>query len=128
MYFTSYDDANVFAKLSIELIRKYQHKIHRLSVLNDKYTEEGNFASAIDFLSEIIFNPDVKDDAFNKEKLEIVKSTAKSALNSIKEDASNYSLIRMAEIFGEGEPISYRMMGYLEDLDKITGKSLYDFY
>ena len=36
MYFTSYDDANVFAKLSIELIRKYQHKIHRLSVLNDK--------------------------------------------------------------------------------------------
>ena len=36
MYFTSYDDANVFAKLSIDLIRKYQHKIHRLSVSKDK--------------------------------------------------------------------------------------------
>ena len=99
-----------------------------LSVLNDKYTEEGNFASAIDFLSEIIFNPDVKDDAFNKEKLEIVKSTAKSALNSIKEDASNYSLIRMAEVFGKGEPISYRMTGYIEDLDKIDGSNLYQYY
>lgn len=99
-----------------------------LSVLNDKYTEEGNFASAIDFLSEIIFDPDVKNDAFNKEKLEIVKSAAKSALNSIKEDASNYSLIRMAEVFGTGEPISYRMTGYIEDLDKIDGSNLYQYY
>lgn len=99
-----------------------------LTVLNDKYTEDGNFASSLEFLSEIMFNPDVEDGKFNEEKLNIVKSTCRSALNSIKEDASNYSLIRMAEAFGEGEPISYRMMGYLEDLDNITGTSLYEFY
>ena len=99
-----------------------------LTVLNDKYTEDGNFASSLEFLGEIIFNPDVDDGKFNEEKLDIVKSTCRSALNSIKEDASNYSLIRMAEAFGEGEPISYRMMGYLEDLDNITGTSLYEFY
>lgn len=99
-----------------------------LTVLNDKYTEDGNFASSLEFLSEIMFNPDVEDGKFNEEKLDIVKSTCRSALNSIKEDASNYSLIRMAEAFGEGEPISYRMMGYLEDLDNITGTSLYEFY
>lgn len=99
-----------------------------LTVLNDKYTEEGNFASSLEFLSEIVFNPDVENGQFNEEKLDIVKSTCRSALNSIKEDASNYSLIRMAEEFGKGEPISYRMIGYLEDLDDITGKSLYEFY
>lgn len=99
-----------------------------LTVLNDKYTEDGNFASSLEFLGEIIFNPDVEDGKFNEKKLDIVKSTCRSALNSIKEDASNYSLIRMAEAFGEGEPISYRMMGYLEDLDNITGTSLYEFY
>lgn len=99
-----------------------------LTVLNDKYTEDGNFASSLEFLSEIMFNPDVEDGKFNEKKLDIVKSTCRSALNSIKEDASNYSLIRMAEAFGEGEPISYRMMGYLEDLDNITGTSLYEFY
>ena len=99
-----------------------------LTVLNDKYTEEGNFASSLEFLSEIVFNPDVETGQFNEEKLDIVKSTCRSALNSIKEDASNYSLIRMAEEFGKGEPISYRMIGYLEDLDDITGKSLYEFY
>lgn len=99
-----------------------------LTVLNDKYTEDGNFASSLEFLSEIMFNPDVENGKFNEEKLDIVKSTCRSALNSIKEDASNYSLVRMAETFGEGEPISYRMMGYLEDLDDITGTSLYEFY
>ena len=99
-----------------------------LTVLNDKYTEDGNFASSLEFLGEIIFNPDVEDGKFNEEKLDIVKSTCRSALNSIKEDASNYSLMRMAEAFGDGEPISYRMMGYLEDLDNITGTSLYEFY
>ena len=99
-----------------------------LTVLNDKYTEEGNFASSLEFLSEIVFNPDVENGQFNEEKLDIVKSACRSALNSIKEDASNYSLIRMAEEFGKGEPISYRMIGYLEDLDDITGKSLYEFY
>lgn len=99
-----------------------------LTVLNDKYTEDGNFASSLEFLSEIVFNPDVENGQFNEEKLDIVKSACRSALNSIKEDASNYSLIRMAEAFGEGEPISYRMMGYLEDLDNITGTSLYEFY
>lgn len=99
-----------------------------LTVLNDKYTEDGNFASSLEFLSEIMFNPDVENGKFNEEKLDIVKSTCRSALNSIKEDASNYSLVRMAEAFGEGEPISYRMMGYLEDLDDITGTSLYEFY
>lgn len=99
-----------------------------LTVLNDKYTEEGNFASSLEFLSEIVFNPDVENGQFNEEKLDIVKSACRSALNSIKEDASNYSLIRMAEEFGKGEPISYRMIGYLEDLDDITGTSLYEFY
>lgn len=99
-----------------------------LSLLNDKYTEKGNFASGLEFLSEIIFNPDVNDNSFNDEKLEIVKSNARSALESIKENASNYSLIRMAEVFSKNEPISYRMSGYVDDLDKINTNNLYEYY
>ena len=34
--FITNDDANVLTKLSISLIEKYQHKVHRLSVSNDK--------------------------------------------------------------------------------------------
>ena len=99
-----------------------------LQTLNDKYTEENNFEESIKFLHEIIFNPDVEEEKFKEDKLELVKSNAKLALNSIKEDAANYSLIRMSEAYDKTSPISYRMTGYLEDLDKITEENLYEYY
>ena len=99
-----------------------------LNCLMDKYTEDGNFNGAVKFLGDIIFNPDVCDNSFNKEKIDIVKSNCRSALNSIKEDSSNYSLIRMFEEFDNDSPCSYRLAGYLDDLDSINGKELYDYY
>ena len=99
-----------------------------LQTLNDKYTEENNFEESIKFLHEIIFNPDVEEERFKEDKLELVKSNATLALNSIKEDAANYSLIRMSEAYDKTSPISYRMTGYLEDLDKITEENLYEYY
>ena len=66
-----------------------------LSILNDKYTEDGNFKDSIEFLSEVIFNPDVCDDKFRDENFDIVKTTCRSALESIKENTSNYSLVKM---------------------------------
>lgn len=99
-----------------------------MTVLNDKYTEPGNFREAVKFLNEIVFNPDVEDGEFNEEKLDIVKTACRSALNSIKENTSNYSLVKMFELFDSKAPSSYRMMGYIEDLDKINGKNLYEHY
>lgn len=98
-----------------------------LSLLNDKYTEEGNFEAGLEFLSEIIFNPDVKNNKFNSKQLDVVKTNCRSALNSIKEDASNYSVIRMFEEL-DNSASSYRMNGYLEDLDNIDVDNLYSYY
>ena len=99
-----------------------------LNCLNDKYTEEGNFKKAVEFLSEIIFNPDVKNKKFNKDKIDIVKNNCCSTLNSLKEDSSNYSLIRMFEEFDGEAACSYRLAGYLEDLDNINESNLYEYY
>ena len=99
-----------------------------LQVLMDKYTEEGNLAKAFEFFSEILFNPDVSDKAFKKDKLEIAKNNSLVALNSITENATGYSLTRMAEAYDSNSPISYRMVGYPEDLDMITEKNLYEAY
>ncbi len=99
-----------------------------LQVLNDKYTENGNMEDSIKFLSEIIFNPDISDNKFKRERLDIVKNNATVALNSLKEDTSSYSLIRLAEAFDKNSPVSFRMTGYLEDLDKINEENLYSYY
>lgn len=98
-----------------------------LSSLHDKYTEIGNLKKAIQFFSDIIFNPDVENNKFNKEKLDIVKSFTRNSLNSLKEDSSLYSLIRMFESLDD-LPSSYRMMGYLEDLEKINEEDLFKYY
>ena len=99
-----------------------------LNCLNDKYTEKGNFNEAVRFLGEVIFNPDVNDNKFNKEKIDIVKTNCRSTLNSIKEDSANYSLVRMFEEFDSEAACSYRLAGYLEDLDNINESNLYDYY
>ena len=99
-----------------------------LSVLHDKYTEEGNFKRALEFLNEIVFHPDVLNQKFSLEKLEIVKATTKSHLSSLKEDGASYSLLRLFETMDKKRVSSYRMVGYLEDLEKITPESLYQYY
>lgn len=99
-----------------------------LSTLNDKYTEEGNLKEGITFLSELILHPKVTDNRFCEEDLEIVKRQATVALERIKEDPANYSLIRMFENMDKNSPISYRPMGYIEDLEKIDTSNLYIYY
>ena len=99
-----------------------------LQSLNDEYTEKGNFEASLEFLSEIIFNPDITNKRFNEEKLSIVKNNTAVALNSIKEDAAGYSLIRMTEAYDKDSPISYRMLGYESDLENITTENLYNTY
>lgn len=106
----------------------YNNMNFYLSSLNDKYTETDNFKNALEFFSEIIFNPDINNNKFNKEKLDIVKTACKNTLLSIKEDTTNYSLIRLFETMDKNRPSSYRMVGYLEDLEKINEDNLYTYY
>ena len=99
-----------------------------LQVLHDKYTEEGNLEKSLEFLSEIIYNPDINESGFQKDKLDLAKYNMVVSLSTIKEDASNYSLIRMSEAYDKESPVAYRMTGYLEDLENITEENLYESY
>ena len=99
-----------------------------MEVLNDKFTEEDNVEKAIAFFSEIIFFPDCENKSFQKDKLELVKKNTKIALESIKEEPSNYAMIRMNEVFQPNSKLSYRMMGYIDGLDNITEKNVYSSY
>lgn len=99
-----------------------------LRVLMDKYTEENNLEKSIEFLSEVIFNPDIENNAFMDERLELVKHNALIAINSIKESPTSYSLLKMYEAYDKDNPVSYSILGYVPDLEKIDSKDLYDTY
>ncbi len=99
-----------------------------LSILNDKYTEEGNFKQGLDFLYDLIYEPNIKDNGFDDEQLQIILKSAKTSLESLKEDSNYYSLIRLFEVMDSDRPSSYRLAGYLEDIEKIDAKNLYKYY
>lgn len=99
-----------------------------LKVLHDKYTEKGNFEKSLDLLDSLIFNPKVTAKAFDETDFNTVYEEYKADLNSLVENKMTYALIKGLEATDNKSVISYRGIGYLEDLEKITKENLYDYY
>lgn len=106
----------------------YYNTEFSLNFLEEKYSEEGMFEKSIEFLSDIIFNPNVDNNEFDSTSFDIIKENTKKKIESIKENTSKYSMIRLFENMDKNKPYSYHSFGYLEDLDKITTKNLYQYY
>ena len=98
-----------------------------LRVLHDKYTEEGNFKKNLELLNSVILNPKVDNNSFNEKEFSIVYEEYKADLNTLVEDKMTYALIRGMESTSSNVT-SYRSIGYLEDLEKITEQNLYAYY
>lgn len=109
-------------------IGNYLDTSFSLKVLNNKYTEDGNFEKSLDLLNSIIFNPKVSNNAFDEEFFNTVYEEYKADLNSLIEDKMTYALIRGLEETDNNSVISYRGIGYIEDLEKITKENLYSYY
>jgi len=99
-----------------------------LSFLNEKYTESGMMEQSIKLLNEVIFNPNVENNLFDKDSFKIIKKNTEVILASQKDNPARYSMIRMLEIMANEEPYSYRECGYIDDLNKINVENLYDYY
>lgn len=99
-----------------------------LKVLHDKYTEKGNFEKSLDLLDSLIFNPKVTNKAFDETDFNTVYEEYKADLNSLVENKMAYALIKGLEATNDKSVISYRSIGYLDDLEKITRENLYSYY
>lgn len=98
-----------------------------LTMLNENYTEKGMYEKSLTFLFDILFNPNVNNGAFDSKSFNIIKNIYTSQLKSIKDDPRKYSLIRMLEEMDNKASFSFRD-GYLEDIEKIDEKKLYEYY
>lgn len=99
-----------------------------MRVLNDKYSEKGLFEDAVDFLHEVIFSPNVSNDAFDKEGFKVINNHIKSQIERLKENQRNYAQLKLLELFDSNSPFSYNIRGDLDTLNKITPNNLYDYY
>ena len=99
-----------------------------IKFLNEYYSDENLLNDAIEFLFELIFNPNVKDGKFDTKTFNQIKDRMNLILDSKKENIQKYTLNRSLELMDINDPISFNLWGYKEDLDKITEESLYEYY
>ena len=102
-----------------------------IETVNDTFlpkTNENILKTAIQNLLEIIFNPYTENDAFKKEYLDQEKNNIKQRIEGKKDNKAIYSLERCIQEMYQNEPFGLYKFGYIEDLEKINEKNLYEYY
>ena len=97
-----------------------------MTSLIDKYTEPGNMKRVIDTFCEIVFNPFVKNNKFDKETFDIIIKSKRTELNEIKEESSSYAEYLTYKSMNQNKPYTY--LPEIKYLDEITPESLYEEY
>ena len=118
--------ASVFS--NVDRLGKMFNVDFNMRVLNDKYTEDGLLKQAVDFLYEVLFNPNVVNDEFDKDVFKVIKNNEQSRIERFKENQRDYSILKLYELFDKNAPYAFNLKGYIEDLNKITPKNLYSYY
>ena len=106
----------------------YYQQYMVLESLIDKYTEKNNLEKSIKLFSEILLDPLVKNNSFDKDIVSREKHIYKDYYKNLKENPGLYAFYKANELYNDKSISSYRNIGYSEDLDKIKEKNLYTFY
>ena len=98
--------------------------------LNDNYIPKGEKITkkALDIMLEIILNPIIKNGSFVKEYVDIEKNNIERLINSKIDNKDSYALNRCIEEMYKGKPYGLYKFGYVEDLNNIDEKNLYQYY
>ena len=108
-------------------IGNYSNLSFKIRFLNEKYTEESMNEYSISFLLDILFNPDIENDSFKKDNINKCKNKIEKNIKSLKDNKLKYTLIKLLSTT-KNKPYSYNSYGYIEDLEKINEKNLYEYY
>ena len=102
-----------------------------LEAVNDKFlpqTDENMLKTSIEKLLEIVFNPLVENGAFKEEYIKQEKENVKRIIEGKPDNKARYAFDRCIEEMYKNQPYGLYKYGYIEDLEKITAKDLYEYY
>lgn len=108
-------------------IGNYSNLSFKIRFLNEKYTEKNMNEYSIVFLLDILFRPNVINGCFNEEELKKAKNKLEKNIKNLKDNKLKYTLIKLLETT-KNKSYSYNSYGYLEDIEKINTKNLYEYY
>ncbi len=101
-----------------------------LETINDEFLpqKEDILQKGLSTLFEIVFNPLVEDGKFKEEYVKQELENLKQIIEGKKDDKARYALERTVEEMYKGKPYGLYKYGYIEDIEKINSKDLYDCY
>ena len=103
-----------------------------LEALNDNFIpKEANqdlLRESVELLLDIILNPLVENNAFKSDYVSSEKENIKVLIESKIDNKDAYAFNRCVEEMYKDKPYGLYKYGYIEDLDKINEKNLYNYY
>lgn len=101
-----------------------------IETLSNKFlpNNENISQEAVKLIMDIIFNPLVVNNAFSEEYVKQEKENLEKVIKARKDNKANYAYNRCLEEMFKDEPYGLFKYGYLEDLEKINAKNLYEYY
>ena len=101
-----------------------------ISFVNGEYVNDPNlFSQAVDFLKEVLFYPNIKNQQFDQLTFDLEKNNLRLYLESLKEDKQTFASYALQELYFENSPEQkIPSLGVVEEIDKITAHSLAAYY
>ena len=101
-----------------------------LESINNEFlpTQENLSKECLEILMDIVFNPYLENGNFKQEYVDGEKENLKQIIEGKIDNKTRYAFDRCIEEMYKNEPYGLYKYGYIEDLDKIDSKNLYEYY
>lgn len=101
-----------------------------LETIDNKYLPEGEniLTKGITTLLDLVFSPKIENSAFKKEYLETEKENLRQIIEGKKDNKAQYASLRCQEEMYKDTPFGLYKYGYLDDIDEINERNLYEYY
>lgn len=99
--------------------------------VNDEFlphNDEDMLEKSLENIFELVFNPYLENNFFKKEYVEQEKQNLKQIIEGKIDNKARYALDKCIEEMYKNEPFGLYKYGYVEDLNDINEKSLYEYY
>ncbi|WP_079508496.1 EF-P 5-aminopentanol modification-associated protein YfmF [Mesobacillus jeotgali] len=128
----SYLDELYGANLYVDVSKKGEYQVlsFSLEIANEKFLSDPEplLKKGMQLIAEILVNPLVENEAFDKETIEKEKRTLKQRIQAVYDDKMRYSNFRLVQEMCKDEPYALHVNGEIDDISQIDEKNLYQYY
>lgn len=99
-----------------------------LNVIDERFSGENILPEAMNMVLGFMFEPLCENGGFSEKYVETEKKNLKDCIEGLVNDKRTYASYRCLELMCKGESAGISEYGYVQDLEDINGKSLYEHY